>query len=122
MHDAIALANLIYTLPSNTSEEIEKIFKEYQTERIPPTIERYNGSQMMSKLISKSLVGVILGHLAKYIPQWFWRDYIKRGLLLRPWAGFLKAVENKGPLAAFPTPSTEKARELYNKRTGVQVV
>ncbi|KAG0284804.1 hypothetical protein BGZ96_010866 [Linnemannia gamsii] len=122
MHDAIALANLIYTLPSNTTEEIEKIFKEYQTERIPPTVERHNGSQMMSKLISKSLFGVIAGRLAKYIPQWFWRYYIKRGLLLRPWAGFLKAVENKGPLAAVPTPSTKKARELYSKRTGVQFV
>ncbi|KAF9123556.1 hypothetical protein BG015_005291, partial [Linnemannia schmuckeri] len=119
MHDAIALANLIYTIPSNTAEEIEKVFAEYQAERLPPTIEKYDGSQMLSKLVSKSFAGVIALYLARLVPRWLWRAYVKKSLMLRPYAGFMKAVENRGPVAATPTPSTEKAKGLYDKRTGV---
>ncbi|KAF8946744.1 hypothetical protein BGZ47_011488 [Haplosporangium gracile] len=122
MHDAIALANLIYAIPANTAEEIEKVFAEYQAERLPPTIEKYDGSQMLSKLVSKSFAGVIALYLARLVPRWLWRAYVKKSLMLRPYAGFMKAVENRGPVAAVPTPSTEKARSLYDKRTGVVAV
>ncbi|KAF9086681.1 hypothetical protein BGX23_008663 [Mortierella sp. AD031] len=39
IHEAIALANLLYALPSNTTEEITKAFGEYQAERPPPTLK-----------------------------------------------------------------------------------
>ncbi|KAF9097531.1 hypothetical protein BGX23_008609 [Mortierella sp. AD031] len=56
MHDAIALANLMYALPANTTKEIEKTFEEYQTERLPAAIANFNNSQMMSKLLARGLV------------------------------------------------------------------
>ncbi|KAF9086682.1 hypothetical protein BGX23_008664 [Mortierella sp. AD031] len=122
MHDAIALANLIYALPANNTEEIEKTFREYQAERLPPTIESFNGSQMMSKLFSKRLVGMIALFMAKLVPRWLWRRFLQKTVLSRPEFGYLPKVRTRGPVEAIPTPSSEKARALYNKRIDVVVV
>ncbi|KAF9321730.1 hypothetical protein BGZ91_004479 [Linnemannia elongata] len=35
MHDAVALANLLYSMPTRTLEDITRIFEEYQKERLP---------------------------------------------------------------------------------------
>ncbi|KAF9095596.1 hypothetical protein BGX29_008959 [Mortierella sp. GBA35] len=48
MHDAIALANLLYVLPSSTSSEITKMFEEYKSERYPIVIDTFKNSQMPS--------------------------------------------------------------------------
>ncbi|KAG0204218.1 hypothetical protein BGX33_008660 [Mortierella sp. NVP41] len=122
MHDAIALANLIYALPANNTEEIEKTFREYQAERLPPTIESFNGSQMMSKLFSKRLVGMIALFMAKLVPRWLWRRFLQKTVLSRPEFGYLPKVRTRGPVETIPTPSSEKARALYNKRIDVVVV
>ncbi|KAF9120048.1 hypothetical protein BGW39_011702 [Mortierella sp. 14UC] len=52
MHDAIALANLIYALPSSPgTAEIEQAFTEYQAERIPHVLESFKSSQMLATRI-----------------------------------------------------------------------
>ena len=73
MHDAIALANLIYALPSNNSEEITKAFKEYHAERYPPAVEAYNSSLMLSKLLKGGFTGAIAWFLTNNMPNWLWR-------------------------------------------------
>ncbi|OAQ32588.1 FAD/NAD(P)-binding domain-containing protein [Linnemannia elongata AG-77] len=35
MHDAVALANMLYSMPTRTLEDITRIFEEYQKERLP---------------------------------------------------------------------------------------
>lgn len=73
MHDAVALANLIYSLPSNTSEEITKAFKEYHAERYPPAVEAYNSSLMLSKLLKGGFTGAIAWFMTNNMPNWLWR-------------------------------------------------
>lgn len=73
MHDAIALANLIYALPSNTSEEIIKAFEEYHAERYPPAVEAYNSSLMLSKLLKGGFTGAIAWFMTNNMPNWLWR-------------------------------------------------
>ncbi|KAG9071679.1 hypothetical protein KI688_005892 [Linnemannia hyalina] len=119
MHDAIALANLIYALPSNTSEEITKTFKEYRDERYPPAIEAYNNSLLMSKLLKGGITGAIASFMKNNMPNWLWRLAVKGLIMNRLQAGFLKPVEDKGTVPPNISPSTEKARALYNERVGV---
>ncbi|KAF9124984.1 hypothetical protein BGW39_007750, partial [Mortierella sp. 14UC] len=57
MHDAIALANLIYAVPTTKSEDLTRMFEEYQKERIPAVMESYKNSQMMSKIMDKGIQG-----------------------------------------------------------------
>lgn len=45
MHDAIALANLLYAMPATTSLEMTKVFEEYQKERYPAVMESFKSSQ-----------------------------------------------------------------------------
>ena len=73
MHDAIALANLIYALPANTSEEITKTFKEYHGERYPPAVEAYNNSLLMSKLLKGGITGAVATFFKNNMPNWLWR-------------------------------------------------
>lgn len=73
MHDAVALANLIYALPSNTSEEIKNTFKEYHAERYPPAMEAYKNSLLMSKLLKRGVGGAIARFMKNNMPNWLWR-------------------------------------------------
>ncbi|KAF9103061.1 hypothetical protein BGX29_003858 [Mortierella sp. GBA35] len=57
MHGALALANLIYALPSNTTAEIEKAFATYKAERIGPSEEFFKSSKMFSKFMEKGFGG-----------------------------------------------------------------
>ncbi|KAF9151856.1 hypothetical protein BG015_006128 [Linnemannia schmuckeri] len=57
MHDAIALANLFYAMPAKTSEDITKVFVEYQKERLPAVTESYNNSRQLAKTAGQSGTG-----------------------------------------------------------------
>ncbi|KAK3819386.1 MAG: hypothetical protein JOS17DRAFT_756323 [Linnemannia elongata] len=116
MHDAIALANLIYALPTNTSKDIERAFEEYKAERLPPVIEASKGSQLLSLLLNRGFLGTLALLFLKYMPRWLWLKFVEGIVANRPTLGFLKEVENKGSKLASVSPSTEKAREVYNKR------
>ncbi|KAG0271504.1 hypothetical protein BGZ95_000677, partial [Linnemannia exigua] len=87
MHDAIALANLIYAMPSRTQEDITKIFEEYHKERIPAVMESYNNSQLVSKLAKT----------VRYRPQ----------------VGFLPQIPLQGTILPFVSSSEQKARALF---------
>ncbi|KAF9095424.1 hypothetical protein BGX29_009042 [Mortierella sp. GBA35] len=57
IHDAVALANLIYAMPTTTSQEITKMFEEYQAERHPAAVESYENSQLFSKIMDRGIGG-----------------------------------------------------------------
>ncbi|KAK3816853.1 MAG: hypothetical protein J3R72DRAFT_461076 [Linnemannia gamsii] len=122
MHDAIALANLIYALPENNASEIDNTFREYYEERLPAVTASYKNSQMMSTLLNRGVGGSLALFFAKNLPDWLWRLNIKKKSVARPMCGFLKPVENRGTVPAVASPSSEKARVLYNKRMGVVTV
>ncbi|KAF9088340.1 hypothetical protein BGX29_000323 [Mortierella sp. GBA35] len=44
IHDAVALANLLYALPTTTASEITKVFEEYKAERHPAAVDSYKNS------------------------------------------------------------------------------
>ncbi|KAG0273300.1 hypothetical protein BGZ95_010882 [Linnemannia exigua] len=56
IHDAIALANLLYALPSNTTSEINKIFQDYQQERYPAVMESYNNIGQVGEVSTTSRI------------------------------------------------------------------
>ncbi|KAF8929791.1 hypothetical protein BGZ47_000878 [Haplosporangium gracile] len=116
MHDAIALANLIYALPSNTAKDIEHAFAEYKAERLPPVIEASKGSQLLSLLLNRGFLGTLALLFLKYMPRWLWLKFVEGIVANRPTLGFLQEVESKGSKPASVSPSTEKARAVYNKR------
>jgi hypothetical protein len=116
MHDAIALANLIYALPSNTTKAIEKSFAEYQKERIPHVMESFKNSQDLALFMNRGFAGTLAMWIMKKMPDWFWAIALRRMCRSRPQVGFLPLIANKGSIPAEPSPSAEKARAVYVKR------
>ncbi|KAK3816840.1 MAG: hypothetical protein J3R72DRAFT_497982 [Linnemannia gamsii] len=116
MHDSIALANLIYALPSNTNTDIQKTFSEYHAERYPPAVASFNASQFTSRIRNKGLLGALSLGFAKYMPAWVWRMMLANVVKNRPSMGFLPRVEPRGSIPAALSSSTEKARVVYERR------
>ncbi|KAF9136765.1 hypothetical protein BG015_003027 [Linnemannia schmuckeri] len=73
MHDAIALANLIYAQPTKASGDITKIFEEYQEERFPAVMDSFENSRVMSKVTARGITGVILLFIMTHMPFWLWK-------------------------------------------------
>ncbi|KAG0212279.1 hypothetical protein BGX33_003725 [Mortierella sp. NVP41] len=122
MHGALALANMLYAMPSNTSEEIEKAFAAYKAERIGPAKEVFKSCAFFSKFLEKGFVGVTLMFMMRRLPAWV-IDIATRGMLrYRPTSGYLPKVENKGSIPAAVSPSAEKAREMYERRNSAACV
>ncbi|KAG0375554.1 hypothetical protein BGX24_008947 [Mortierella sp. AD032] len=73
IHDAIALANLIYALPSRTASDVTTIFQEYQEERHPAVMESFKKSQILAKNMEKGLVGAFFLFVTTRMPLWLWK-------------------------------------------------
>ncbi|KAG0201584.1 hypothetical protein BGX33_010233 [Mortierella sp. NVP41] len=116
MHGALALANLLYALPSNTTTDIEEAFEAYKAERMAPSAEAFKASQLFSKYLEKDYVGSFILFLLRHSPGWVFRYFGRRMLVNRPIAGFLPKVENKGSVPAEVSPSSNKAREVFERR------
>ncbi|KAF9537188.1 hypothetical protein EC957_008679 [Mortierella hygrophila] len=115
MHDAIALANLIYAVPTTNSADLTKIFEEYQKERLPAVIESFNNSQLMSKIMDRGIEGAIILWLYTNIPFWLWRLMLAKTVRYRPQVGFLPNIPLKGSVIPFKSPSEFKARALFEQ-------
>lgn len=77
MHDAMALANLIYAMPTRTSQDITRIFEEYKSERYPAAIDCYKSSKTMGKLIDSGFAGAFSLFIMTKMPQWMWRLVVR---------------------------------------------
>ncbi|KAG0275348.1 hypothetical protein BGZ95_008899 [Linnemannia exigua] len=119
MHDALAIANVIYALPSNpTTKDIEQAFADYQAERRPAAVDAFKNSQAMAKFMNRGFIGAIALFVMKHVPRWLWRIFLTASIRTRPQAGFLPEVENKGSVLANVSSSTEKSRTIYLQRNG----
>ncbi|KAG0279883.1 hypothetical protein BGZ95_011986 [Linnemannia exigua] len=123
MHDAIALANLLYAMPTKTSPDITKIFDEYHKERLPAVMESFNSSQQLSKIFKAGrLVGAVYAFLATFMPVWVWRIVMAQIVRYRPQVGFIKRIEPKGTIIPVVSPSEQKARDVFEKQQHGTVV
>ncbi|KAG0368291.1 hypothetical protein BGX24_002880 [Mortierella sp. AD032] len=122
MHDAIALANLIYAMPTKTQEDITTIFEEYHKERLPAVMESFENSQVMSKLTDRGIAGTMYRFLITRMPVWLWRLALTKTVHFRPQVGFLKAIPLQGTIVPFVSPSEQKARVVYEKQQEVAAV
>ncbi|KAK5823632.1 hypothetical protein F5H01DRAFT_334891 [Linnemannia elongata] len=116
MHDAIALANLIYAVPTTNSADLTRIFEEYQKERLPAVIESYKNSQLMSKIMDRGIEGAIILWLYTHIPFWLWRMVLAKTVRYRPQVGFLPNIPLKGSVIPFESPSELKARAIFEQQ------
>lgn len=73
IHDAIALANLLYAMPTKTSSDITKIFEEYQEERYPAVMDSFRNSQLSGKVTGRGIVGALALFFVTRMPIWLWR-------------------------------------------------
>jgi hypothetical protein len=73
IHDAIALANLIYALPSSSNEEVGAIFEQYQKERHFYVTNAFKFAQLFKKMIAVGVVGAIAFQLGTRMPKWLWK-------------------------------------------------
>ncbi|KAK3813827.1 MAG: hypothetical protein JOS17DRAFT_761056 [Linnemannia elongata] len=116
MHDAIALANLLYALPSRTGEEVTRIFEEYHAERLPAVQVSFKNSKLMSKFMEKSFIGAIILFLITHMPMWLWRLALAQTVKIRPQVGFLANIPLRGTITPVISPSEQKARNLFEHR------
>ncbi|KAF9537190.1 hypothetical protein EC957_008681 [Mortierella hygrophila] len=116
MHDAIALANLLYAMPTATSSDITRIFEEYQEERYPAVMVSYKNSQLMGKRLDKGITGAFFLFLLTHLPMWLWRIMLAKTVQHRPQIGFLEAVPYMGTVAPTVSPSEQKARAAFEKQ------
>lgn len=122
MHDAAALANVLYTLPSSPSiSDLETAFSEYRSERYPPAKESFDNSLMLSKSIERGFVGALTRFFMKYRPGWLWRLALQGMVQHRTTVGFLPKVPEKGAAAPKVSPSEVKARAVFEKRVAAAV-
>ncbi|KAF9966689.1 hypothetical protein BGZ70_001588 [Mortierella alpina] len=116
MHDAMALANLIYTLPPAPSQdEITQVFSEYRAERHPIVREAFISSQMLSWTIDKGFKGTLARLVAMNLPYWLWKKFLIKGAKERPQVGFLPERANMGTVPADVQPSFLRAQAARNK-------
>ncbi|KAG9071572.1 hypothetical protein KI688_005784 [Linnemannia hyalina] len=116
MHDGIALANLIYAMPTKTSTDINNIFKEYQEERYPAVMVSFENSQLMSKITARGIIGAIIFFMVTYMPFWLWKKALTKTVRYRPQIGFLPAIPYMGSVMPFVSPSERKARAIFEKQ------
>jgi len=122
MHDAIALANLIYALPSNSTKDIEQAFSEYQAERVPHVMDSFKMSQMLSRFMNRGFAGAAALFIMKMIPQWMWRLISRKRVLNRPQCGYLSQVDLQGTVAPNASSSADKARAAFERRTAAAAI
>ncbi|KAK3813847.1 MAG: hypothetical protein JOS17DRAFT_779282 [Linnemannia elongata] len=113
MHDALALANLLYAMPTRTKQDITTVFDEYKKERLPAVMEAFNYSQGISKVLGRGIFGAIYLYFMTHMPTWLWRIVYSNTVKFRPQVGFLKAIEVIGNIKPATSLSEQKARAVY---------
>ncbi|KAG0030885.1 hypothetical protein BGZ82_007223 [Podila clonocystis] len=121
MHDAVALANWIYTLQSKSLSELDTIFKEYYAERYPAAKASFKTSQVFSKMLAKNFTGLVTKTLFRKLPAWLWRRVVIKMSAARVQASFLPLVEDKGQVKPLPQPSLIKTLAILEQRKAVDV-
>ncbi|KAG0330270.1 hypothetical protein BG000_011765 [Podila horticola] len=123
MHDAVTLANWIYTLESKSPSDLDTIFKEYYAERFPAAKASFKTSQVFSKMLVKDFTGLVTKTVFRKLPVWLWRRVVIKMSAARVQASFLPLVEDKGQVKPLPQPSLIKTLAILEQRkTGAVTV
>ncbi|KAF9923896.1 hypothetical protein FBU30_006057, partial [Linnemannia zychae] len=116
-HDAIALANWINILPASpTVQELERVFKEYRTERYPYAVAAFDHARNMSNISDKNLKAAITRFVMKNIPEWLWKLSLAKMSSNRPQVSFLPLVEDLGTVKSAYQPSLHKTRKILREK------
>ncbi|KAG9071511.1 hypothetical protein KI688_005723 [Linnemannia hyalina] len=115
IHDALALTNLLYALPSKTTADIKHLLTCYQDERRPKAHATFKNSRLLSHVLRKDNVGKMARMVSTNMPTWMWRIFLAKAFGNRPQAGFLERVEVKGTGHVFSSPSMDKARAVFEE-------
>ncbi|KAG0373333.1 hypothetical protein BGX24_011839 [Mortierella sp. AD032] len=116
MHDAVALANLLYSMPTKTPEDITKLFQEYREERYPAVMESYHTSKQLAKTALQGIIGKIFFYIVVYMPYFLWKYVMSTTVKYRPQAAFLQRIPLMGTVVPVVSPSEEKARAVREQR------
>ncbi|KAF9151494.1 hypothetical protein BG015_006593 [Linnemannia schmuckeri] len=116
MHDAIALANLLYVMPTRTSQNFTKLFEEYQAERHSAVTEAFKSSQLMSKFMEKGVIGAIILFILSHIPFWLWKLMLAMTVRCHPQIGYLEPIALFGSVVCIVSHSEQKARYVFEKQ------
>ncbi|KAG0055384.1 hypothetical protein BGZ83_008776 [Gryganskiella cystojenkinii] len=119
MQDALCLANWLNVLPTNTLEDISKIFKEYHSERYPVVMDTYRSSQVFAATGDKTLKGALVRLFFSWMPEWLWLAILKKMSKSRPQCSFLPAVADKGTVPPSDQPSLIKTNAILEKLRAV---
>ncbi|KAG0042624.1 hypothetical protein BGZ83_000244 [Gryganskiella cystojenkinii] len=108
IQDALCLANWINVLPSTKADDMETIFKEYYSERLPLVTDLFNQSQLAAATGLKTWKGAFVRFFFLHIPNWLWISMLKKKNLDRPQVSFLTAVDDNGTVTPTVQPSLVK--------------
>ncbi|KAG9071542.1 hypothetical protein KI688_005754 [Linnemannia hyalina] len=114
-HDAVALANLLYAMPTTTSQDITQIFIEYHAERHPAAKESFENSQLFSKIMDRGIGGAIALFFVTHTPFWLWKILLGKTVRFRPQIGFIQVIPATGSIPSAVSPSTEKAKAVFER-------
>ncbi|KAF9922413.1 hypothetical protein FBU30_007449 [Linnemannia zychae] len=119
MHDAVTLANLIYTLSSTPCvQDLISIYQTYWHERHPVVLEELQNSQAISKVNERSLSGAIARLIAKNSPNRLWRQIfaLHTRTQVQPLVAYLPTVEYTRSANPLMQTSYVMAREVFEQR------
>ncbi|KAF9189334.1 hypothetical protein BGZ50_000858 [Haplosporangium sp. Z 11] len=112
MHDAVVLANQLFGLESTGVKDLKKAFQAYRDERYPQTMQSYETSQTMAKLLGRSWMTLVVRMLTKRIPKWLWLRVMDKMQGYRPQATFLPLVPDRGSSKPAPQASLKLANKF----------
>ncbi|KAF9184020.1 hypothetical protein BGZ51_003636 [Haplosporangium sp. Z 767] len=119
MQDAVVLANWINTLISKDLNDIEKIFKEYKTERFAATKATYHNGQTMAKIVGNNIQARFIRTFFRNIPSWLWNMIMRKMSESRPQVSFLPLVKDQGSVEPIDQPSLRKTLKILQDRRKV---
>ncbi|KFH65425.1 hypothetical protein MVEG_08903 [Podila verticillata NRRL 6337] len=119
IHDAVTLANWLSTLRSAGHKEVEKVFKEYRTERYPVAKAAFETSQMFTHNFGKNLLSAYIRGLIKRLPMWLWKKIICRMYCTRPQCSFLPLVADNASVKPSYQRSLHKTLKIHREQANV---
>ncbi|KAF9563169.1 hypothetical protein EC968_004977 [Mortierella alpina] len=122
IQDAICLANWINVIPSTSLEDMEKVFKEYQAERLPSVKADFVFGQRMAHVSARNFKAKIVRYMAKNMPDWLWTFSHTKNVANRPQVAFLPLVQDEGTVRPQYQPSLHKTLEIIRARDLSQVI
>ncbi|KAG0037459.1 hypothetical protein BGZ82_002458 [Podila clonocystis] len=115
IHDAVTLANWMSTLRLAGEKEIEKVFKEYRTERYPVAKAAFETSRMFTHSLGKNFLSLLVRGMMKRLPVWLWKRIVFKMYAARPQCSFLPLVEDNAPVKPLYQRSLHKTLVIHRE-------